>query len=35
VCAFRFGTAAWREPLPVAYLIVRAKDGFWLEVRKR
>ncbi len=33
--AFRFETVAGREPVPVAYLTVRAKDGIWLGVRRR
>ncbi len=35
VRAFRFETMPGREPTPVAYLTVRAKDGIWLEVRGR
>lgn len=33
--AFRFETVTGQVPVPVAYLTVRAKDGIWLEVRRR
>ena len=33
--AFRFEVIAGREPVPVAHLTVRAKDGIWLKVTKR
>lgn len=33
--AFRFEVIAGREPVPVAHLTVRAKDGIWLQVTKR
>ena len=35
VRAFRFETLPGRVPVPVAYLTVRAKDGIWLQVRRR
>jgi cytochrome P450 len=35
VRAYRFETVPDREPMPVAYLTVRAKDGIWLGVRRR
>ena len=35
VRAFRFEVIAEREPVPVAHLTVRAKDGIWLQVTKR
>jgi len=33
--AFRFEEVAGREPVPVAHLTVRAKDGIWLRVTPR
>jgi cytochrome P450 len=33
--AFRFEVIAGREPVPVAHLTVRAKDGIWLRVTPR
>ncbi len=33
--AFRFVPVAGREPVPVAYLTVRARDGIWLELQRR
>ena len=33
--AFRFEVVAGREPVPVAHLTVRAKDGIWLRVSRR
>ena len=33
--AFRFELIAGKEPVPVAHLTVRAKDGIWLKVSKR
>ncbi len=33
--AFRFEAVAGREPVPVAHLTVRAKDGIWLRVTRR
>lgn len=33
--AYRFTIIADREPVPVAYLTVRAKDGIWLRVAQR
>ncbi|MBI1219348.1 MAG: cytochrome P450 [Rhodobacteraceae bacterium] len=35
VRAFRFAPVAGREPVPVAHLTVRAKDGIWLDIRRR
>jgi len=35
VRAFRFETVEGREPVPVAYLTVRARDGIWLRLTKR
>jgi cytochrome P450 len=35
VRAFRFAPVAGREPIAVAHLTVRAKDGIWLELRRR
>lgn len=35
VRAFRFAPAERREPVPVAHLTVRAREGIWLEVRHR
>jgi cytochrome P450 len=35
VKAFRFERVEGRDPVPVAYLTVRAKDGIWLRVRPR
>ncbi len=35
VRAFRFEPVAGREPVPVAHLTVRAKDGLWLKVSRR
>ncbi|WJY20992.1 cytochrome P450 [Fontisubflavum oceani] len=35
VKAFRFERMEGRDPVPVAYLTVRAKDGIWLRVRPR
>ncbi len=35
VRAFRFGVVAGREPVPVAHLTVRARDGIWLSVQRR
>lgn len=32
---FRFETVKGREPVPVAHLTVRAKDGIWLKVSRR
>lgn len=32
---FRFSLIEGREPVPVAYLTVRAKDGIWLKLEKR
>jgi cytochrome P450 len=32
---FRFETVAERQPVPVAYLTVRAKDGIWLRITRR
>ena len=32
---WRFAAVPERVPVPVAYLTVRAKDGIWLEVRRR
>lgn len=32
---FRFRRAEGRDPVPVAHLTVRAKDGIWLEVERR
>lgn len=32
---FRFEVVADREPVPVAHLTVRAKDGIWLRVSRR
>lgn len=33
--AFRFERVAGRDPVPVAHLTVRARDGIWLRVTKR
>jgi cytochrome P450 len=33
--AYRFETMEGREPMPVAYLTVRAKDGIWLRLTPR
>lgn len=33
--AFRFQTLPGRDPVPVAHLTVRARDGIWLDVRRR
>jgi cytochrome P450 len=33
--AFRFEAVAGREPVPVAHLTVRARDGIWLRVSRR
>jgi cytochrome P450 len=35
VRAYRFKTVAGRDPVPVAYLTVRAKDGIWLRLTAR
>ncbi|WP_309665182.1 cytochrome P450 [Tabrizicola sp.] len=35
VRAFRFEVVSGREPVPVAHLTVRAKDGIWLRVSRR
>jgi cytochrome P450 len=35
VRAFRFEAIEGREPVPVAHLTVRAKDGIWLRVTRR
>ena len=35
VRAFRFETIVGKEPVPVAHLTVRAKDGIWLNVESR
>ncbi len=35
VRAFRFEVIADREPVPVAHLTVRAKDGIWLRITPR
>lgn len=35
VRAYRFETVPDRVPVPVAHLTVRAKDGIWLEVKRR
>lgn len=35
VRAFRFRRVEGRDPVPVAHLTVRAKDGIWLEVERR
>ena len=35
VRAFRFTALPGRVPVPVAHLTVRAKDGIWLQVRRR
>ena len=35
VKAFRFERVEGRDPVPVAYLTVRAKNGIWLRVRPR
>ncbi|WP_273688238.1 cytochrome P450 [Ketogulonicigenium vulgare] len=32
---YRFELVAGREPVPVAYMTVRAKDGIWLKVTRR
>lgn len=33
--AFRFGEVPGREPVPVAHLTVRARDGIWLTITPR
>ncbi|MCS6626830.1 cytochrome P450 [Roseibacterium beibuensis] len=33
--AFRFERVEGRDPVPVAYLTVRAKDGIWLKLTRR
>jgi cytochrome P450 len=33
--AFRFAPVEGREPVPVAYLTVRARDGIWLDLQRR
>ncbi len=33
--AFRFDCVAGRDPVPVAHLTVRAKDGIWLRISRR
>ena len=33
--AFRFETVTGRDPVPVAHLTVRAKDGIWLRITPR
>ncbi len=33
--AFRFDPVAGREPVPVAHLTVRARDGIWLQLSRR
>ena len=33
--AFRFDPVAGRDPVPVAHLTVRARDGIWLRVSRR
>ncbi|MBF9060655.1 cytochrome P450 [Rhodobacterales bacterium HKCCSP123] len=35
VRAFRFERVAGHDPMPVAYLTVRAKDGIWLRTERR
>ncbi|MEX5728521.1 cytochrome P450 [Rhodovulum iodosum] len=35
VRAFRFAPVAGRDPVPVAHLTVRAKDGIWLTLARR
>ncbi len=36
LCAhFRFELVAGRDPVPVAHLTVRAKDGIWLRISRR
>jgi cytochrome P450 len=35
VQAFRFERINGRDPVPVAHLTVRAKDGIWLRVTPR
>ena len=35
VRAYRFTRVEGRDPVPVAHLTVRAKDGIWLEVARR
>lgn len=35
VRAFKFDRLEGRDPVPVAHLTVRAKDGIWLDVSKR
>ena len=35
VRAYRFETVAGRDPVPVAHLTVRARDGIWLRVTPR
>lgn len=35
VRAFRFNARTDRVPVPVAHLTVRARDGIWLDVRRR
>ncbi len=32
---FRFELVAGRDPVPVAHLTVRAKDGIWLRISRR
>ena len=33
--AYRFDLVAGRQPVPVAHLTVRAKDGIWLRITPR
>ena len=33
--AFRFELVAGREPVPVAHLTVRGRDGIWLRLTPR
>ena len=33
--AFRFEPVAGRDPIPVAHLTVRAKEGIWLQIARR
>ena len=35
VRAYRFDVVAGREPVPVAHLTVRARDGIWLQITPR
>ncbi len=35
VKSFRFSPVSGKVPVPVAHLTVRARDGIWLDVRKR